>query len=84
MEAAGQVVAWPPEKSVCLQRRLVPPRYLVTSGCSARAGVGMERATVPTTTMSGERPPLGERAGRLQIWSPAVVRRLDLLLRRRV
>jgi hypothetical protein len=27
------------------RRLLVPRRYLVTSGCSARAGVGVERAT---------------------------------------
>jgi hypothetical protein len=64
---------WPPEKSVCLLRRRVPRRYLVTSGCSARAGVGVERATAPTTAMS-------ETALRLE--SAQVAFRYGALLRR--
>jgi hypothetical protein len=67
------VVAWPPEKPVCLRRRLVLPRYLVTSGFFARVGVGVERATAPTTAMS-------ETALRLE--SAQVAFRYGALLRR--
>jgi hypothetical protein len=37
---------------ICMSATTTTTHYLVTSGCSASAGVGVERATAPTTAMS--------------------------------